>query len=253
VFVDDGTHVIRVELTASPTRATITLSRREDDVVLGTRTLETEDVCGSLAAPLSLVLALLVDLSAEDVHLHVPAPIERRAPAGTEVALTLGGGVELGLGARLTALTALGVSVAPLPFLVLAFEVAVQPFAEFGDTPSVTVSALRLITDLCGRLRSEEGHALDICGSTSLGGVLGRGRGVAVAHEALVGWVVLGGAVHARLAIDRTWSLGTILRVGANVLAPSFHVRTDEAVVPLSTAEPLEASASLIVGARWWP
>jgi len=262
VFSEDGTHLIRVEVVATPASASITLVRRDGAVVLGTRSLAAEGDCASLAAPLSLVLALLVDLSAQDIRLHLPAPA-RTAPqevparSGTEVSLALGGGVELGLGRVPTAVVTMGLGVAPLPFIALSFELAAQPFAEFRaeleGTTSVAVSALSLVTDLCGRVASAEGHALDLCGSVGVGGVLGRGQGFDVVREALVGWVVVGGAVRARIALNRSWFMGTTVHVGANVLAPSFAFRDAGQVVPLSAAASIEASASLIAGVRWGP
>lgn len=250
----EPTHRLDVVVTSDPTRALITLHRVGREEPLGTRTLEGQGSCAAMLPSLSLVTAMLVDLSRRDAILHMPAeaPAEdHHAPF--EFGLAVGAGAQLALGPTPQALGFVSVSFVPWPWLAVYTEVLMAPYADVPlDAVRIELTGVAGVLGICPRLAFEGGHALEACAEVGAGSVAGSGRNLDFETTALVPWVFAGGAIRARLMFASPWFLTLVARVGGTIVRPAFYYR-DEAYITMYQASELDAVAGVLLGLRLFP
>jgi hypothetical protein len=187
-------YVVRVEISAETAQWSALLELRDGrDAVLGSRTVRARARdCATLADSLSLVLAMVIDLSRQHAELTLPdfapqQPASRPAGAGDvppaapghrlELALRTGPGVAIELLAPATLGYHLSLLVSPDP--VVGVRVSLDLFPSEIASDGIAAVELRAATasvDACFELVHARPVGLSLCAGGVLGAALGTGR-----------------------------------------------------------------------------
>lgn len=250
----DVTHRLDVIVTSNPVRAVITLSDADDGEVLGTRILEAEGTCESALLPLALVAAMLVDLSRDEMVLHVPLQPHRQEAQTVELGLSVGGGVQLALGPTPQGVGLISGSLVPWSWLSVYAELLVAPYASVRhDEVGVELTAVAGTLGVCPRLALADAHALEACAELGAGGVWGSGRDLDIGATSVVPWVFAGGAIRARFTIAAPWFVTLVVRVGGTIVRPAFYYRDEGLDITSFLASEVDAMAAALLGLRIFP
>lgn len=263
---------VRVEVARDERRTRATVTLVEADAPQDVRDVVHEGRrCATIAGPLSVVVAMLLDdrertptldvTTAAETHAAPPSTpnaVPRRAPTTPSAArdddaatrwiaqLVPALGVGVGLLPGAAFLAELGGRFGPPRAFALTLTLSVLPLARAAGAPGGDFSAFRGAIGVCAP-GSVDPIRLTLGGCVAVGtaAVRGRGAGLAQVYEQFEPWIDVEAALELHVPLGA--HVAAALRVGVMVplLRPVFYARVDDAEVVLHDPWPVVPTATL--------
>lgn len=258
----DADYLLRVFSPSAPTPVReihLELTARNGTLV-GTRRLVLHGRCEAMTEPLTLVLAMMVDLSREDASIRIRPPPPQAPAASFEESLPLRetdtdnasldfgamAGVEMGLAPWPVPLFGVGLSLGITPWFALRVDAEVVPLATLArGEVGVDFGAAMGALGACLRIGFDAGHALFFCAEGRLGASWGTGFGVDAPRTSLALLAGVGGSTRGRLALDRRVFVELSLRLVGAIVRPRFAIEASDSLQSVHLVAPLGGEAMI--------
>lgn len=252
-FAEDGRASIRGRVVAEGSAHVASLALVVDGAIVGTREVRQAGACAALLGPLSVVVALLVDVRREHVPLVLPEPPAPppapEAPA-TETpptaAFTLHAAIEgvllVGLLPNASIGPALRAGLTPRGGPALRLGLVSLP--ELADTAVGSFFATWGSLEVCPTLLDGE-LALRVCAAVDLGVLRGVGRNAARVRESFVPIVAPGASVEFVARLSGPIGLRVSLGAAVPVVSPYFFYEAPSGVAVVHQPWPVWLRASI--------